>query len=34
MLLQVLGTAAGGGVPQWNCACPGCSGARARPHWR
>ncbi|MEU1193497.1 pyrroloquinoline quinone biosynthesis protein PqqB, partial [Streptomyces sp. NPDC005859] len=27
MLLQVLGTAAGGGVPQWNCACPGCSGA-------
>ncbi|MGW2709522.1 pyrroloquinoline quinone biosynthesis protein PqqB, partial [Streptomyces sp. NPDC001356] len=28
MLLQVLGTAAGGGVPQWNCACPGCSGAR------
>ncbi|MPY56245.1 pyrroloquinoline quinone biosynthesis protein PqqB [Streptomyces spongiae] len=34
MLLQVLGTAAGGGVPQWNCACPGCSGARAHPHWR
>ena len=31
MLLQVLGTAAGGGVPQWNCACPGCSGARAHP---
>ncbi|MFD9099231.1 pyrroloquinoline quinone biosynthesis protein PqqB [Streptomyces collinus] len=29
MLLQVLGTAAGGGIPQWNCACPGCSGARA-----
>ncbi|MCP3820535.1 pyrroloquinoline quinone biosynthesis protein PqqB [Streptomyces sp. A3M-1-3] len=34
MLLQVLGTAAGGGIPQWNCACPGCSGARAHPHWR
>ncbi|QFQ94934.1 pyrroloquinoline quinone biosynthesis protein PqqB [Streptomyces phaeolivaceus] len=34
MLPHVLGTAAGGGVPQWNCACPGCSGARAHPHWR
>jgi pyrroloquinoline quinone biosynthesis protein B len=34
MLLLVLGTAAGGGIPQWNCACPGCSGARAHPHWR
>ncbi|MDX5569760.1 pyrroloquinoline quinone biosynthesis protein PqqB [Streptomyces sp. ID05-04B] len=34
MLLQVLGTAAGGGVPQWNCACSGCSGARARPERR
>ncbi|TJZ59175.1 pyrroloquinoline quinone biosynthesis protein PqqB [Streptomyces piniterrae] len=34
MLLKVLGTAAGGGVPQWNCACPGCSGARAHPQWR
>ncbi|MFI6769278.1 pyrroloquinoline quinone biosynthesis protein PqqB [Streptomyces sp. NPDC050355] len=34
MLLQVLGTAAGGGVPQWNCACPGCSGARAHPDRR
>ncbi|MFI6598782.1 pyrroloquinoline quinone biosynthesis protein PqqB [Nonomuraea sp. NPDC050536] len=31
MRLQVLGTAAGGGVPQWNCACPGCTGARADP---
>ncbi|MEU9125364.1 pyrroloquinoline quinone biosynthesis protein PqqB [Streptomyces sp. NPDC048506] len=31
MLLQVLGTAAGGGVPQWNCACSGCAGARAHP---
>ena len=34
MLLRVLGTAAGGGVPQWNCACPGCTGARRHPHWR
>jgi pyrroloquinoline quinone biosynthesis protein B len=34
MLLQVLGTAAGGGIPQWNCACPGCSGARAHPERR
>ncbi|WP_138962632.1 MBL fold metallo-hydrolase [Streptomyces sp. YIM 121038] len=34
MLLQVLGTAAGGGLPQWNCACPGCSGARAHPERR
>ncbi|MER6344512.1 pyrroloquinoline quinone biosynthesis protein PqqB [Streptomyces sp. NPDC001595] len=34
MLLLVLGTAAGGGVPQWNCACPGCSGARAHAHRR
>ncbi|WP_438290705.1 pyrroloquinoline quinone biosynthesis protein PqqB [Streptomyces sp. HUAS TT7] len=34
MLLQVLGTAAGGGVPQWNCACPGCAGARAHPRRR
>ncbi|MGP8304390.1 MBL fold metallo-hydrolase [Streptomyces inhibens] len=34
MLLQVLGTAAGGGVPQWNCACPGCSGARTHPDRR
>ncbi|GHI05628.1 pyrroloquinoline quinone biosynthesis protein PqqB [Streptomyces cellostaticus] len=34
MLLLVLGTAAGGGIPQWNCACSGCSGARAHPHRR
>lgn len=34
MRLQVLGTAAGGGVPQWNCACPGCAGARVHPGWR
>ncbi|TXS49970.1 pyrroloquinoline quinone biosynthesis protein PqqB [Streptomyces sp. uw30] len=34
MLLRVLGTAAGGGLPQWNCACPGCAGARAHPQRR
>ena len=27
----VLGAAAGGGVPQWNCGCPGCQQARANP---
>jgi pyrroloquinoline quinone biosynthesis protein B len=31
MLVQILGTAAGGGVPQWNCACHGCAAARADP---
>jgi pyrroloquinoline quinone biosynthesis protein B len=25
----MLGTAAGGGLPQWNCACPNCLAARA-----
>ncbi|MEV7011877.1 MBL fold metallo-hydrolase [Streptosporangium sp. NPDC051022] len=34
MRLRILGTAAGGGVPQWNCACPGCAGARTHPGWR
>ncbi|MFJ8440407.1 pyrroloquinoline quinone biosynthesis protein PqqB [Kitasatospora griseola] len=29
MRLRVLGTAAGGGLPQWNCACPTCAKARA-----
>ena len=29
MKVRVLGTAAGGGVPQWNCACDGCRKARA-----
>jgi pyrroloquinoline quinone biosynthesis protein B len=29
MWLQVLGSAAGGGFPQWNCGCPGCRAARA-----
>src|ERR1700683_4972828 len=28
MRLKVLGSAAGGGFPQWNCACPNCSRAR------
>ena len=26
--LLVLGTAAGGGLPQWNCGCPNCDAAR------
>jgi pyrroloquinoline quinone biosynthesis protein B len=26
--IQVLGSAAGGGCPQWNCACRNCQGAR------
>jgi pyrroloquinoline quinone biosynthesis protein B len=29
MNVHLLGTAAGGGFPQWNCACPLCSLARA-----
>ncbi|KKO51271.1 pyrroloquinoline quinone biosynthesis protein PqqB [Paenibacillus sp. DMB20] len=28
MIVKLLGTAAGGGFPQWNCACPGCRFAR------
>lgn len=28
MWLQVLGSAAGGGYPQWNCGCPGCRAVR------
>jgi pyrroloquinoline quinone biosynthesis protein B len=31
MRVRVLGTAAGGGVPQWNCGCTGCAGARRHP---
>ncbi|TYB45352.1 pyrroloquinoline quinone biosynthesis protein PqqB [Actinomadura chibensis] len=34
MRVLVLGTAAGGGVPQWNCSCAGCSAARANPSRR
>ncbi|MGD9526993.1 pyrroloquinoline quinone biosynthesis protein PqqB [Pseudonocardia sp.] len=30
MWLRVLGSAAGGGSPQWNCACPVCAAVRAR----
>jgi pyrroloquinoline quinone biosynthesis protein B len=29
MQIRVLGSAAGGGFPQWNCACPNCAGVRA-----
>ena len=34
MIVRVLGSAAGGGVPQWNCACGNCTAARAgdAPH--
>jgi pyrroloquinoline quinone biosynthesis protein B len=28
VIVRVLGSAAGGGVPQWNCGCPNCSAAR------
>ncbi len=28
MRIRVLGSAAGGGFPQWNCGCPNCHGAR------
>lgn len=28
MIVRVLGSAAGGGVPQWNCACANCRAAR------
>jgi pyrroloquinoline quinone biosynthesis protein B len=29
--IHCLGAAAGGGYPQWNCACAGCRKARAKP---
>ena len=29
MRIRVLGAAAGGGFPQWNCGCPNCRGVRA-----
>ncbi len=29
MNIKILGSAAGGGFPQWNCACRNCSGLRA-----
>lgn len=28
MIIRVLGSAAGGGFPQWNCGCPNCVGVR------
>ena len=28
MRVRVLGSAAGGGFPQWNCNCPNCDGVR------
>lgn len=28
MIVRILGSAAGGGVPQWNCACANCAAAR------
>jgi pyrroloquinoline quinone biosynthesis protein B len=28
LIVRVLGSAAGGGVPQWNCACANCAAAR------
>lgn len=28
MIVHILGSAAGGGVPQWNCACANCAAAR------
>ena len=28
MFIRVLGSAAGGGFPQWNCGCPNCVGVR------
>lgn len=31
MRVMLLGTAAGGGFPQWNCWCPGCRVARSDP---
>jgi len=30
MRVRVLGSAAGGGFPQWNCACPNCAGVRSQ----
>jgi pyrroloquinoline quinone biosynthesis protein B len=29
VIVRVLGSAAGGGVPQWNCACANCAAARS-----
>lgn len=32
MRVMLLGSAAGGGFPQWNCWCPTCRAARENPH--
>ena len=32
MRVLILGSAAGGGLPQWNCRCPNCRLARSEPH--
>ncbi len=32
MQVKILGSAAGGGFPQWNCACPNCRSLRAGTH--
>jgi pyrroloquinoline quinone biosynthesis protein B len=32
--VKLLGTAAGGGIPQWNCSCTGCQQARRYGSWR
>jgi pyrroloquinoline quinone biosynthesis protein B len=29
VIIRILGSAAGGGFPQWNCNCPNCAGFRA-----
>ena len=29
MYVRILGSAAGGGLPQWNCRCPNCEAVRA-----
>jgi pyrroloquinoline quinone biosynthesis protein B len=29
MIVRILGSAAGGGLPQWNCGCPNCAAVRA-----
>ncbi|HVH68481.1 MAG TPA: pyrroloquinoline quinone biosynthesis protein PqqB [Gemmatimonadales bacterium] len=34
MRVIILGSAAGGGVPQWNCGCPNCTAARQEGHGR
>ncbi|MEE1788235.1 pyrroloquinoline quinone biosynthesis protein PqqB [Streptomyces sp. SP17BM10] len=34
MRIRVLGTAAGGGLPQWNCGCAECAAARRTGHAR